>query len=157
MSVDQPARVSTAMLPGRVFTGRVSRIVGQADIQRNTLQAKVAVTDPDPRMRPDVLCRVEFWSRSDSTAADGAGGAAGRHALWVPEAALQNADAAEQTVWVLDPLSGRAHRRDISVAPTRANGYRLVREGLRANETVVVGDIAGLEEGRRAKRRKQSE
>jgi len=60
MFIDQPARISTAMLPGRVFTGRVSRIVGQADIQRNTLQAKVAVIDPDPRLRPDVLCRVEF-------------------------------------------------------------------------------------------------
>jgi len=157
MFIDQAARVSTAMLPGRVFTGRVSRIVGQADIQRNTLQAKVAVIDPDPRLRPDVLCRVEFWSRSEDAAAGGGEGAAGRHTLWVPEAALRDADAAEQTVWVIDPVSQRASLRSIRVARTRAQGYRLVLEGLRANETVVVGDVAGLEEGRRVKRRTQNE
>jgi len=153
--VEQPARISTAMLPGRVFTGRVTRIVGQADIQRNTLQAKVAVDDPDPRLRPEVLCRVEFWSQSRdmSTGEDGAG----RHALWIPEAALQDEEATEQTVWVIDAVSQRVHRRAIRVSSTRDHGYRLLLDGLRANETVVVSDTVALQEGRRVRRKTENE
>ena len=153
--VEQPTRISTAMLPASVFTGRVTRIVGQADIQRNTLQVKVAVTDPDPRLRPDVLCRVEFWSDSrDMAAGDEAGG---RHALWIPEAALQDEDATEQSVWVIDAISQRAHKRAIRVSSTRSHGYRQLLEGLRANETVVLGDTVALKEGRRVKRKTENE
>jgi HlyD family secretion protein len=153
--LDQPTHISTAMLPGSVFTGRVSRIVGQADIQRNTLQVKVAVADPDPRLRPDVLCRVEFWSMARSLAPGDAG--VGRHALWIPEAALRDDDTPEQSVWVVDPTSQRVHGRSIRVSRTREHGYRLVLEGLRANETVVFGDGVGLEEGRRVRRRTERE
>ncbi len=153
--VEQPARISTAMLPGSVFTGRVTRIVGQADIQRNTLQAKVAVDDPDPRLRPEVLCRVEFWSQSRDVAAGDE--ATGRHALWIPEAALQDEEATEQTVWVIDAMSQRAHKRAIRVSSTRSHGYRLLLDGLRANETVVVGDTVALEEGRRVRRKTENE
>ncbi|MDP6490905.1 MAG: efflux RND transporter periplasmic adaptor subunit [Kiritimatiellia bacterium] len=153
--IDQPTRVSTAMLPAGLFTGRVTRIVGQADIQRNTLQVKVAVIDPDPRLRPDVLCRVEFWSdASDSGAGDES---ADRHALWIPEAALQDEDAAEQSVWVVDPMSQRAHERAIRVSRTESHGYRLLLDGLRANETVVLGETVALEEGCRVRRKTDNE
>ena len=153
--VEQPARISTAMLPGRVFTGRVTRIVGQADIQRNTLQVKVAVAAPDPRLRPDVLCRVEFWSQTRDAGDETQ--VAGRHALWVPEAALQDKHATDQTVWVVDPITQRAQRREIRVSSTRSHGYRLLVDGLRANETVVLGDALALKEGRRISRKSDHE
>ncbi len=153
--VGQPTLISTGMLPGQVFTGRVTRIVGQADLQRNTLQAKVAVFDPDPRLRPDVLCRVEFWNQPEIGSADGEG--SGRHGLWVPEAALRGGDAEAQTVWVVDAISQRALKRDIRVSNVHAHGYRLVLDGLRANETVVTGGDAALAEGRRVRRKTDHE
>lgn len=152
LDIGQPTRISTAMLPGRVFTGRVTRIVGQADLQRNTLQAKVRVDTPDPRLRPEVLCRVEFWSiTTPATEASShtPAGAGGRLALWVPETALTDPEADDQQVWVIDPLSGTASRRTIRVGRVSRDGRHRVLKGLRANETVVIGGAETLAEGRR--------
>jgi RND family efflux transporter MFP subunit len=151
LEVGQPTRISTAMLPGRVFTGHVTRIVGQADLQRNTLQAKVRIDAPDARLRPEVLCRVEFWSSATAATTDPsrAAGAAGGLALWVPEVALPEPSATEQQVWVVDPLSSTVERRAIRVDRAARDGYRRVLDGLRANETVVTGGAESLTEGRR--------
>lgn len=148
MTVGQPTRISTALLAGRTFTGRVTRIVGQADLQRNTLQAKVEIDDPDPRLRPDVLCRVEFW-KSSSVTQSGTVSTENR-ALWVPVGALQS-DAQQQEVWVINPLTQTAHRRSIKLTATARDGLRQIAEGLRANEKVVVEPTQALKEGSRIK------
>jgi len=147
--VGQPTRISTAMLPGAVFTGRVTRIVGEADLQRNTLQAKVEVHDPDPRMRPEVLCRVEFRGRTGSFGHAPPSANEGRQTLWIPEDALDDPSRPEQDVWVVDPVSDRAERRTIRLGRARRDGYRRVLDGLRANETVVTAGAAGLAAGHR--------
>ncbi len=145
--VGQPARISTAMLPGTSFTGKVTRIVGEADLQRNTLQAKVEVHNPDPRMRPEVLCRVEFWG-GGATASAGTV-TSGRHTLWVDEAAIDAASGSEQEVWVVDPVSRKAETRRVRLGEGKREGYRRVLEGLRANETVVTKGKDKLQVGRR--------
>jgi RND family efflux transporter MFP subunit len=147
--VGQPTRISTAMLPGAVFTGRVTRIVGEADLQRNTLQAKVEVHDPDPRMRPEVLCRVEFRGSSGSQGNAQTSANTGRQTLWIPEEALGDPSRSEQDVWVIDPISDRAERRAVRLGPSRRDGYRRVLDGLRPNETVVTSGAAQLEAGDR--------
>lgn len=145
----QPAKISSAMLPGQTFNGRVLRIIGQADIQRNTLQAKVAVEDPDPRLRPEVLCRVEFWSPPSADAS--ASTRSGKHSLWVPKDALTSAQA-QQTVWVVDPLTQRVEQRNIQLYPAERDGYRQIADGLRANERIVTGESRNrLTEGHRVK------
>jgi RND family efflux transporter MFP subunit len=151
LEVGQPTRISTAMLPDRVFTGTVTRIVGEADLQRNTLQAKVAVHSPDARMRPEVLCRVEFWSRTDRAAAPASGSVAGRRTLWVPTAALGDPSELKQNIWVIDALTLTAARRTIELENLTKDGLQLVREGLRVNEMVVMGDTRGLREGQRVR------
>lgn len=147
--VGQPTRISTAMLPGSVFTGWVTRIVGEADLQRNTLQAKIEVRDPDPRMRPEVLCRVEFRGSSGRPEAAKTSANTGRHTLWIPDEALGDPSRAEQDVWVIDPISDRAERRPVRLGHSRRDGYRRVLDGLRANERVVTSGAAELEAGRR--------
>lgn len=147
----QPARISTAMLPGATFTGRVTRVVGQADLQRNTLQVKVAIDAPDSRMRPDVLCRVEFWS--DGNRATATGSPSGGHALWIPEQAL-NGDGSNQNVWVIDPLTRAVSKRAIELAPSTRDGLRRVVDGVRANEQVVLSATKPLNEGARVREAK---
>ncbi|MGI9241542.1 MAG: HlyD family secretion protein, partial [Verrucomicrobiales bacterium] len=56
----QAAIITSDFLPNHEFECVVSRIVGTADLQRNTLQAKVRIIEPDPRLRPEMLCRVKF-------------------------------------------------------------------------------------------------
>lgn len=146
MAVGQPAKISTAMIPGRTFEGLVTSIVGQADLQRNTLQAKVEIKGPDPRMRPDVLCRVEFLGVPTIGGSVGASS----HSLWIPVQALEG-DAADQQVWIVDPLTKTVGQRSVKLAGVTKEGYRAVVEGVRANERVVVMAEGTLKEGARVK------
>ena len=50
------------MLPNMKFDGRLTRISGEADLQRNTLQVKVQILNPDKRLRPEMLCQAKFFS-----------------------------------------------------------------------------------------------
>ncbi|MDF7806165.1 efflux RND transporter periplasmic adaptor subunit [Pontiellaceae bacterium B12219] len=144
----QPVKISTALLPGRIFEGHVIRIIGQADLQRNTLQVKVKIKDPDPKLRPDVLCRVEFMSLPTS-GTSGSVPTLGT-SLWIPVGALAS-DTATQQVWVVDPMEGNVEPRTVQLGSAERDGFREVREGVRANERVVIRAGASLEEGVRVK------
>lgn len=63
--VGQPCEVVVEVLPDRVFKGEVIIITHEADLQKNTLQAKVRVIDPDPILRPEMLTRVKFLPTGD--------------------------------------------------------------------------------------------
>src|ERR1043165_676015 len=56
----QRAKVSVEVLRDVVFDGEVTRVLHQADIQKNTLQVKVAIKNPRPELRPEMLARVQF-------------------------------------------------------------------------------------------------
>ena len=137
------ARVVTAALANRIFTGVVTRITGVADLTRNTLQVKVALRDPDPRLRPEMLCRAEFLA--PVAVAGGAAGDAMR-ALWVPAAAVVEGGAA---VWVIDPVRETAERRTVTTGAEERDGLRQVLDGLRPGEKVVTRGAERLRPGAR--------
>ncbi|MEZ5299383.1 MAG: HlyD family efflux transporter periplasmic adaptor subunit [Verrucomicrobiales bacterium] len=93
LAVGQPAKITCDLLPDAAFTGVVTRIVGEADIARNTLQAKVRIYDPDPRLAPrDALPRPPSrrppsGTRALTPAASAAGG--GRLTLYAPESGIR--------------------------------------------------------------------
>ena len=141
LSVGQSAKIRCNLLPDEVFDGTVTRIEGAADLQRNTLQAKVRIADPSDKLRPEMLSRVEFLETPRENKSDtGASGVA----VYVPTAAL-----ADGAVWVCDADSKRAERRQVA---SSATAEKLVRidSGLRPGEWVV-SDPAGLREGERLK------
>jgi RND family efflux transporter MFP subunit len=141
LSVGQAAKIRCNLLPDEIFEGIVTRIEGAADLQRNTLQAKVRIADPSDKLRPEMLSRVEFLEtlREDKpdTSATGV-------AVYVPASALT-----EGTVWVCDADTRRAERRQVVSAATAENLVR-IDSGLRPGEWVV-SDPAGLREGERLK------
>ncbi len=151
------ARIVTAAFPNRVFTGRVSRITGEADITRNTLQVKVAIEQPDPRMRPEMLCRVEFLGAGQRQGAGRSGAA--NQSLWIPERALTAPVDAEgnSRVWVVDSVTETARLRDVRLAEPVRNGMQEVFEGLLAGERVVVEGIDRLKPGSKVKMANQGE
>lgn len=136
------ARIVTAAFANRTFTGVVTRITGEADITRNTLQVKVAILDPDPRLRPEMLCRAEFIGNATATESP-----AGTRLVWIPAAALggENGDAA--TVWIIDPVTETAAQRTITIGPEQRDGYRPVLDGVRAGERVVIAGADRLRPG----------
>jgi HlyD family secretion protein len=142
LSVGQPAKIRCSLLPQKVFHGEVTRITGEADLQRNTLQAKVRIIDPSDQLRPEMLCRVEFLGPA-TTLPGGSGG--GSLAAWVPESAVVDGFA-----WICDPESKRVEKRTVQVSTEKRDGHVRLTGGLRPGEHVVLSP-KNLREGQRVK------
>lgn len=141
LSVGQAAKIRCNLLPDEIFEGIVTRIEGAADLQRNTLQAKVCIADPSDKLRPEMLSRVEFLETlRENTTDSGASGVA----VYVPASALK-----DETIWVCDADTRCAERRQVISSATAENLVR-IDSGLRPGEWVV-SDPAGLREGERLK------
>jgi len=133
---EQPTRIILDAYPTESFAGEVRQIVPTADRQRATVQVKVAITDRDPRILPEMGARVEFLTteREDP-------GAAPR--VFVAADAVRN-EAAATVVWVV--REGIVSRVVIEAGPV-SGGRREVRSGLSGGETVVLSPPADLREG----------
>lgn len=129
LQIGQAARIRCSLLPDRIFTGQVTRITGEADVQRNTLQAKVRISDPVDQLRPEMLCRVEFLpmphNNSNTTTTS--------IATWIPQAAAK-----EGKVWVCDPETKRLSEREIKATTEIRDSHLRIAEGLRPGEWVVL-------------------
>lgn len=141
LQIGQEVRIRCSLLPERAFKGKVTLISGEADLQRNTLQAKVSIDDPVDQLRPEMLCRVEFLEIRGATDSEPVR-SSGSLAAWVPDAA-----SAQGAVWVCDPESKRVTKREISSGETR-DGFTRVFDGLRPGEWVVISPN-GLRDGQR--------
>jgi len=154
--VGQPVVVRSSLLADRRFKGRVSRIGGMADIQRNTLQAKVSLEDADPLLRPDMLCRAEFLSVPPQAVEDGSEsgtGGLGRVTVFVPEGALSERTARAAVVWTVSTEAATAERRPVILGTRSRGGYVEVAEGLRPGEPVILHPPSDLKSGERLKPR----
>ena len=137
LQVGQAAKIRCSLFPDRVFEGEVTRITGEADLQRNTLQAKVRVIDPDDALRPEMLCRVEFLGTATT------GGGSATLATWVPDAAISNGH-----VWAVDPESNRVEKRPVEPSGETRDGFTRVTAGVRPGDRVVLSP-GDLREGNR--------
>jgi len=143
LGVGQLARIRSSLLPDAIFEGEVTRILGEADMQRNTLQAKVRIKDPDDQLRPEMLCRVEFLETFTAGTPEAAATGASPLAIYVPEQAIR-----ENSVWTCDPETRRVSRREVTASAESRDGYRRLEEGVRPGEWIVL-DPGGLREGQR--------
>ena len=148
LSVGQMVRVSCSLLPDKKFAGTVTRIVGEADLQRNTLQAKVRIDDPDPRLRPEMLCRAEFYGASNG-ASTAAGGDGQPLAVFVSAAAVWDRDGDRAKVWRTSLDDRRAELREIAIGPVERDGHVRVLDGLRPGDRVIINPSSQLENGTR--------
>ncbi len=134
------------LLPDMTFTGKVTRISGEADLQRNTLQAKVTIENPDKRLRPEMLLRGKFYETRSSSATGGGANSptTQRLALYVPEAAIiENSSA-----WVVSSES-TAELRQIKLGNDSRDNHRRVIDGLKSGEHVILPPHTDLKEGTR--------
>ncbi|MCW1923279.1 efflux RND transporter periplasmic adaptor subunit [Luteolibacter arcticus] len=140
LSVGQAAKIRCSLLPEKIFTGEVTRITGEADLARNTLQAKVRIADPSEQLRPEMLCRVEFLGSASASPGQFGGGDL---ATWVPESAV-----ADGVAWVCDPESKRVDKREIQASSETRDGHVRIIDGLRPGEHVILSP-KNLREGQR--------
>jgi RND family efflux transporter MFP subunit len=151
VGVGQRAEVIVEALPERRFAGAVTRLVHEADIARNTVQVKVAITDPDPLLKPEMLARVRLFGSAGATPAPGSH----RQRVLAPRQGVRKESHGRATAWVVEDLAGgrgRAALRTLHVTEPMGDGEWLeVRDGLRAGDVVIVEPPAGLAAGTRVR------
>ncbi|MGE9267280.1 MAG: efflux RND transporter periplasmic adaptor subunit [Verrucomicrobiales bacterium] len=153
LQTGQPVELITELLPDTTFHGHVTRITGEADLQRNTLQAKVALQNPDHRLRPEMLMRAKFFpatapSAGSTTDAPPAVGNSSRLTLLVPTAALSQEDGERARVWVYRP-DDTAELREITLGFLSRDAHREVLSGLHSGEKVILPPHDALSPGTR--------
>jgi HlyD family secretion protein len=123
--VGQLCEVVVDVLPDTAFSGEVTRITHEADLQKNTLQVKVNVKNPLPILKPEMLTRVKFIP---------AGGS--------PQAGAAQAGDTEQSVYLVSPdLVSSSGLDGMQVSAVRH------RKGQGGRIEIIQVDQLGLESG----------
>ena len=146
LSIGQAVRLRSSLLPDRQFEGSVTQIEGQADLQRNTLQTKVALHEPDTKLRPEMLCRAEFLAPPAPAGSATRSGQPSAVALYLPISALiPDIDAEPAAVWKLDATRQRVVRQAVATVGPARDGHLRVVEGLKPGDRVVLNPATDIE------------
>ena len=144
VSVGQAVRITNAAV-SEPLSGRVLLISSIADIQKNTLEIKVAIDRPPSLFKPDMLVVVTFLS-------SGSGGGrqpkAERPRHFLPRALIRS-DAAGSYVWLADRSMGRVRRIAVTIGVEAPGGLIEVTGDLAVGSRVVAGGADGLVDGQR--------
>ena len=130
--VGEPVRVSLWAQPKLRFTGRVREVAGGADPVTRTYAVRIAAVDPPAEAQLGMTATVAF---DDTTA----------NAYLLPLSAITG-DAANATVWIVDPRTSQVRMRKVTVAQFREDGAT-VTAGLQPGERVVIAGVHKLREG----------
>lgn len=115
--VGQPVELRSEVLGNRTVAGVVDRVQRESDLLKNTLQVKVRITDPDPILRPETLCRARFLGEAED------GKVAVRQAFVVPRSAL-----AGTSLRVFDAGSGVARLVPVEVVAEQGDEVTVTGE-----------------------------
>jgi HlyD family secretion protein len=140
----QPARIESPAAPGGALEGEVLFATAISDIQKNTLQVKVAIKSPPPTLKPDMLVQVTFLAPPN--AGEIASPAATPRFL-VPRSRVETADGGSY-VWLADQAAGVARRRAVKLG-SLAGDLVTVVEGLIASDKAIVSGRDGIRDGQR--------
>lgn len=149
VGVGQEAEIVVEVLPDSVFNGRVTRVVHEADIAKNTMEVKVAIAEPTPELKPEMLARVRFIGRSEATGEE----PELRARVFAPADLLASTgDGGAASALVVGKVQdgrGRVERRSLSLGGTVIEGWREVVSGLQPGDLLVANPPATLEPGDR--------
>ena len=155
VGVDQPAHIVVAVLPNQTFTGRVTRIVNEADIQKNTLQVKVAIDNPSLQLKPEMLARVRFGSATIATTTSDAASSAtttkasGSQSLFAPANLIEHHGERAST-YVVDRGRSVAVRKTVTVGEAQIDGWVQIASGLNVGDALIV-EQDDLHDGQRVR------
>lgn len=140
VGVGQKAIIVVDVLPDKEFTGHLSRIVHEADIEKNTLEVKVAIDNPSPELKPEMLARIKFLASgpedSNSTSLR----------IFVPERLCRDRSGDKARIWLVTAQS-TAKLQDITLGGNRQEGWTDVVSGLNLGDTLIADPVDGLKDG----------
>lgn len=144
VSPRQPVMINNPALPSPL-KGEVLFVSSEADIQKNTLEVKVAIPDPPSVFKPEMLVDVTFLApkRQEQAAPP-----TQEVRLYVLQQLVQQGEGGP-FVWLADQSDGVARRTSIQTGAAGLNGLVEVTSGLRATSRLIVSGIEGLRDGDR--------
>jgi multidrug resistance efflux pump len=144
IQIGQNVEVRTASAT-EVIRGQVLQATSSANIQKNTLEVKVALIDPPPSVCPEMLVTATFISPVLPTSVDQS---ASSKRLFIPRVLIQTQDA-RSLVWIVDERKF-ATLRNITINPSSAKDELCeVTSGLVATDKLIVQGREGVREGAR--------
>lgn len=136
---DMPVQAVLDAYPDWAIPGHVIAIIPTADRSKATVQVRIAIDEPDPRIVPDMGVRVSFLeSRQERQADDAPAGAL------VPASAVVERNGRSVVFVVVDET---ARRREVEPAAGSYGDLRLLTDGVAAGDTVIDEPPSGLEDG----------
>ena len=134
----QPVEIRTASSE-QVIQGRVLMVTSSANIQKNTLEVKVALLEPPSTVTPEMLVTATFLT-PQSAGSSPESFAANR--MFAPESLVLDENG-EQSIWVVD-TEGYARRRQIRLGSAGGDGLVEVTKGLGITDKLIVRGLDGL-------------
>jgi multidrug efflux pump subunit AcrA (membrane-fusion protein) len=123
LRVGQPAAVTLPGTPGRAFSGKVTNLGQEFDPATRVMQVRIALANPDNRLRPEMLANAEIPVGER------------KPALLVPSDAIQQIDG--QDVVFVRTAADRFTVRPVRTGQT-AGGQTPILDGLKPGDEVVV-------------------
>jgi RND family efflux transporter MFP subunit len=141
----QPVKIETPAAPEGALDGTVLFSTSQADIQKNTLQVKVAINAPPAFVKPDMLVQVTFLA-PPTTGKPAASTEQLR--LMIPRQLVEPRDGGNH-VWIADQVGRVARLRPIKLGLGQSDDLVEVAEGLSPADKLIASGRAGLSDGQR--------
>ena len=136
------------LFPNKTFKGSVTQISGEADLQRNTLEVKVRIYEPDEKLRPEMLCRGEFLGKIENLYPNHLYDKKARIGIFVKkEAVLKSGD--ETLVWRVDSSGNFVKKQTVKIVPKVEQGHYRVLKGLKPGDRVLIDSLEDISEGDR--------
>ncbi len=145
IQLQQPVRIENAALPAPI-TGHVLFVSSEADIQKNTLQVKVAIPDPPAMCKPEMLMDVTFLAVEKQ--GETAGHSGDTLQLYVPQQLIQQ-DADGPFVWLADQSEGVARKIIVETGSLSTDGLLQVTRGLTNASRLIASGFEDLADGDR--------
>ena len=133
----QAAEVVPDAFPDRRYAAEVVKLYPQVNRQKGTLKVEVRILEPDERLRPDMSVRLHFLGEAKAARE-------GQAVVLASRAVLRQGEGSA-FVWIVS--GGRLRRQPVRTGAEMGDRVVVV-EGLLGGEALVVGDAAGLAEGR---------
>lgn len=140
-----PVEITSAAL-GTPLKGQVLAATSQADIQKNTLQVKVAIHEPPAVIKPDMLVQVSFIAPAQK---DNQAEASQSPLRMLVPRELPETAGSETVLWIADLTRQVARRQVVRLGGKAANGLVEVVEGVTPLDKLIVLGRSELHDGDR--------
>jgi multidrug efflux pump subunit AcrA (membrane-fusion protein) len=145
VSLGQPVTIKNPALPSPI-SGKVLFVSSEANIQKNTLEVKVAIDSPTSVLKPEMLVDVTFLAPKT---ADTPATASEETRLYLPQQVVQQG-ADGPFIWLADISDKRARRTPVTTGNAATGGLIEVGgEGLTIASRVIARGFEGLDDGDR--------